>query len=125
MRLTTGNFPTCIRRIDYPIHKGQPNPSHGKYHFVGSVPVIYAHIRFATEQDAIHAAVLAGAERIQRTDNTFVDIATEQARQQDVCLPTLETVRTTELSLPQLDCPEQPFTLTAPRETEETQTSLF
>ena len=97
MRLTTGNFPTCIRRIDYPIHKGQPNPSHGKYHFVGSVPVIYAHIRFATEQ----------------------------ARQQDVCLPTLETVRTTELSLPQLDCPEQPFTLTAPRETEETQTSLF
>lgn len=75
-------FPTCVQRINYPIHKGQPNPAHGKYVLVGSIPAdcydfeSRSSKRYDTEQEAIDAAISAGAERIQRCDNSFVEIPT-------------------------------------------------
>ncbi len=113
-----GRLPTVIRRIDYPMHKGQPNPSHGKYHFVGSVPVAFSDTRFDTEQDAITAAISAGCTRIQRWDCSFVDVSQPS-------IPTLEPVRDQEIAHPQFALPESDFTLTAPAETDATQTSLF
>ena len=78
MRLLHGKFPTCIQQINYPIHKGQPNPAHGKFIFVGSIPGdCYDHEnqrskRYDTEQDAIDAAIKAGAERIQGADCRWI-----------------------------------------------------
>ena len=69
-----GNFSTAIQQVNYPIHKGQPNPKHGMFFFVGSIPAAcYDSERggsmfYATEQDAIDAAIAAGAERIQGVD---------------------------------------------------------
>jgi hypothetical protein len=40
-------------------------------------------------------------------------------------IPTLEPVRDLEISHPEFELPESEFTLTAPAETEATQTSLF
>jgi hypothetical protein len=37
--LIFGRLPTSIQQIDYPVHQGRPNPSHGKFHLVGSIPV--------------------------------------------------------------------------------------
>jgi len=74
MRMLSGKFPTCIQQVDYPIHKGQPNPAHGKFFFVGSIPRdCYDFERggskfYATEQEAIDAALAAGAERIRGVD---------------------------------------------------------
>ena len=81
MRSLSGNFSTAIQRINYPMHKGAPNPAHGKYFFVGSVPAsCYDHEcgrskKYDTEQDAVDAAIAGGATRIQRCDCSFVDIA--------------------------------------------------
>lgn len=78
MKMLQGNYPTCVQRINYPIHQGAPNPAHGKYFFVGSIPAsCYDHEKgrskkYDTEADAIAAAQAAGAERIQRCDCTFV-----------------------------------------------------
>ena len=78
MRMLQGGFPTCIMQVDYPIHKGQPNPKHGKFYMVGSIPgacydVATNHsFYYDTEQEAIDAAINAGATRIQDTKCRFV-----------------------------------------------------
>lgn len=71
-------YPTCVQRINYPVHQGKPNPAHGKFFFVGSVPVACLDPEtgrsrhYDTEQAAIDAAIAAGADRIQRCDCSFV-----------------------------------------------------
>ena len=65
-------MPTAILRVDYPIHKGKPNPIHGKYHLVGSVPAECHKVYYETEDAAILAAQAAGATHIQRVDCSFV-----------------------------------------------------
>ncbi len=78
MRMLGSKFPTCIQQVNYPIHKGQANPKHGLFFFVGSIPAACydyeaGHSQFyATEQAAIDAAIAAGAERIQGVDCRFV-----------------------------------------------------
>ena len=67
-----GRMPTAILRVDYPIHKGKPNPIHGKYHLVGSVPAACHKVYYDTEAEAIAAAQAAGAVRIQRANCSFV-----------------------------------------------------
>ena len=78
----SGNYSTAIQRINHPIHQGKPNQAHGKFFFVGSIPAeCYDQSRnngrggsklYDTEQDAINAAIKAGATRIQRSDCSFV-----------------------------------------------------
>jgi hypothetical protein len=74
MRMLSAKFPTVIMQVNYPIHKGKPNPAHGLFFFVGSIPAAcYNHEEkhsyyYQTEQDAIDAAIAAGAERIQGVD---------------------------------------------------------
>jgi hypothetical protein len=76
--MLSGKFPTCIQQVNYPMHKGVPNPKHGMFYFVGSIPgECYDHDKghsfyYTTEQDAIDAAIAAGAERIQGVDCRFV-----------------------------------------------------
>ena len=80
--MTRGAYSTAIMRVNYPIHQGKPNPAHGKYFFVGSIlAACYDQSRnngrggskfYETEQDAINAAIEAGATRIQKTDCSFV-----------------------------------------------------
>lgn len=76
--LLGGKFSTAIQRINYPTHKGKPNPSHGKYYFVGSIPSVCYDFetgrskKYDTEEQAIAAAIVAGATRIQRVDCSFV-----------------------------------------------------
>ena len=86
LRMLAGNFSTAIQRVNYPMHKGKPNPFHGTYHFVGSIPdncYDFEHDNgpfspkgaskhYATEQEAIDAAKAGGATRIQRCDCSFV-----------------------------------------------------
>lgn len=78
MRLLGGNFPTALQQINYPVHKGQPNPAHGKFIFVGSIPASCIDpetgrsMKYDTEQDAIDAAIAAGAVRIQGADCRWV-----------------------------------------------------
>ena len=33
MTMLSAKYPTVILRVNYPIHKGQPNPKHGMFHF--------------------------------------------------------------------------------------------
>ncbi len=79
LKMLSGNFSTAIQRINFPIHKGKPNPAHGKFYFVGSIPAgCYdfekeASKKYDTEEDAIAAAKAAGATRIQRCDCSFVE----------------------------------------------------
>ena len=74
-------YPTAIQRINFPIYKGKPNPVHGKFFFVGAIPAeCYdedaGHSkRYDTEEQAIEAAITAGADRIQRCDCSFVDMS--------------------------------------------------
>ncbi len=81
MRFLSGTFPTCIQQVNYPIHKGQPNPAHGMFFFVGSIPgACYDHERrgskfYPTEQAAIEAAIAGGATRLQGVDCRFIPIA--------------------------------------------------
>jgi hypothetical protein len=84
MRMLQGGFSTALRQINYPMHKGQPNPAHGKFHFVGTIPANCwdetrnggrgGAVCFDTEDEAIAAAIAGGATRIQRCDCSFVDI---------------------------------------------------
>jgi hypothetical protein len=73
-KFATTKLPTAIQQINYPIHKGLPNPAHGKFIFVGSIPgVCYDHIkkcsfRYDTEQEAINAALEAGVTHLQGVD---------------------------------------------------------
>lgn len=79
LRLLTAKFSTVILQVDHPIHKGQPNPSHGRFFFAGSIPANCYNEdtgrskTYATQDEAIAAAKAGGAERIQRTDCSFVD----------------------------------------------------
>ena len=76
-----GAYPACVQRINYPVHQGKPNPVHGKFYFVGSIPeACYDASRdmgrggskiYDTEQSAIDAAIAAGATRIQKVDCSF------------------------------------------------------
>jgi len=81
LRMLQGSFSTAIRQIDYPIHKGQPNPAHGKFTFVGSIPescydaAAGKSLKYDSEQQAVDAAIAGGATRIQRCDCSFVVIA--------------------------------------------------
>ena len=78
-------FTTAIQQINYPIHNGRANPSHGKFFFVGSIPEeCWDPLRnggaggskiYPTEDAAIRAAVAAGAEKIQGVDCRFIDPA--------------------------------------------------
>lgn len=76
--LSRGGYSTCVQRINHPIHKGQPNPAHGKYYFVGTIPAACYDFekshskRYDSEDEAIAAAKAAGATRIQRCDCSFV-----------------------------------------------------
>jgi len=85
MRLLRGGFPAAIQQIDYPIHKGAPNPAHGKYYFVGRIPGACYDLEkkrsrhYDTEADAIAAAQAAGATRIQRVDCSFVESKPDEA----------------------------------------------
>lgn len=76
--LLSSKFPTAIQQVNYPYHKGKPNPFHGKFYFVGSIPAScydtekqHSHY-FDTEEQAIQAAIAGGAQRIQRVDCSFV-----------------------------------------------------
>ncbi len=95
MRSLFGDLPTCVQRVNYPVHKGKPNPSHGTFYFVGSIPGDCTEPRpapgnpngrgskhYASEDEAITAAIAAGAKRIQRCDCSFVNIARERSRLQ-------------------------------------------
>ena len=59
-------------------HQGKPNPSHGKYYFVGRIPAAcYDQEKkcsktYDTEELAIQAAIDAGATRIQDSHCKFV-----------------------------------------------------
>lgn len=75
--ILTAQLSTAVLRINRPIHRGQPNPAHGKFFLVGSVPAACydasrgaSHI-YETEDAAIDAAFSAGATDIQRTDCSF------------------------------------------------------
>ncbi len=78
MLMLSGKFPTCVQQINYPIHQGKPNPAHGKFFFVGSVPAsCWDHEKqtskkYDTEQEAIDAAIAGGATRIQNVKCEFV-----------------------------------------------------
>lgn len=79
LRLLQGTFSTAIQQVNYPIHNGQPNPKHGMFFFVGSIPIACYDVEgkhskyYATEQDAIDAAIVARAERIQGVDCRFIN----------------------------------------------------
>lgn len=78
-------FPTAIMRINHPIHQGRQNPVHGMFFFVGAIPAACydqkrcGSLRYETEEAAIDAAILGGAERIQDTRCAFVDIESRRA----------------------------------------------
>ena len=67
-------YSTAVQRINYPMHQGRPNPSHGKFFFVGSIPAdcydqdAQRSRHYDTEEQAIRAAIKAGAEVIQGAD---------------------------------------------------------
>lgn len=44
-RILAGKFSACIQQVDYPIHKGQPNPCHGMFFFVGSDAALWQAFR--------------------------------------------------------------------------------
>ena len=78
-------YSTCVQKVNYPVHQGKPNPAHGKFFFVGCIPLgCYDPLRnsgiggsklYETEQMAISAAIAAGATRIQNVNCQFVDIS--------------------------------------------------
>ena len=78
VRLVNSKFPTCIQQVNYPIHLGKPNPAHGKFYFVGSIPAACYDFekrtskKYDTEQKATDAAIAAGADRIQGVDCRFI-----------------------------------------------------
>ena len=74
-QVISAKFSTAIQRINYPIHRGQPNPAHGKYFIVGSIPAAcYDQSRndghggsmlFGSEAECAAAIEAAGVERYQ------------------------------------------------------------
>ena len=79
LKMLSGKFSTCIQQINYPIHKGQPNPAHGKFMFVGSIPGACINPEtgrskhYTTEQDAADAAFAAGITRVQGVDCRWIE----------------------------------------------------
>lgn len=79
---TAQRYSTAIQQINYPVHQGRPNPIHGKFMFVGSIPAACWNAEknngpfspkggskyYDTEAAAILAAADAGAEYIQGAD---------------------------------------------------------
>ena len=71
-------YTTAIQQVNYPVHKGKPNPFHRKFFFVGAIPAdCYNYEKrqskfYDSEQKAINAAIEAGATDIQRCDCSFV-----------------------------------------------------
>lgn len=68
------NMSTAILRVNYPVHHGRPNPAHGKFFAVGSVPPSCADQKYDTEDAAIRAVVAAGATVVQGVDYRRIDI---------------------------------------------------
>lgn len=81
-------YSTAVQQINYPVHDGRPNPCHGLFFFVGSIPAeCWDESRnggaggskiYPTEDAAIRAAIAAGAERIQGADCRIIDPANYQ-----------------------------------------------
>ena len=77
LAMFNGDLPTCVQRINHPMHQGKPNPKHGKFFFVGTIPAECYDWQaqrskvYDTEEEALQAAERAGATRIQRADCTF------------------------------------------------------
>lgn len=79
MRMLAAKYPTCIQQINFPIYQGKPNPANGKFYFVGSIPAACVDEngrsnKYDTEEQAIRAAIAAGAERIQGVDCRFINL---------------------------------------------------
>lgn len=86
MKMLQGGFSTAIQQVNYPVHQGKPNPKHGMFFFVGSIPANCYEPEhdngpfspkgmskfYATLDEAIAAAKAGGATRIQRPDCSFV-----------------------------------------------------
>ena len=78
-------YATAVMRINYPTHKGQPNPKHGWHFLVGTIPAgCWDQTRndgtggsrlYETEAAAILDAVRHGAEVVQRCNCTRADVA--------------------------------------------------
>lgn len=82
-------FSSAVQKINYPFHKGQPNPSHGKFIIVGSIPANCYEAdynngpfsppgrskRFDNEDAAIRALIAGGADYIQGADCRKIDVA--------------------------------------------------
>lgn len=69
-QLLSAELPTVVSQVNYPIHKGQPNPKHGKFYLSGRIPGGCVDPEtnrskfYDTEAEAIEAAQAAGARRI-------------------------------------------------------------
>lgn len=78
------NYSTAVMQINYPIHNGRPNPAHGKFFFVGSIPAgCYDQTRnggrggsklYDTEDAAIRDAVANGSTYVQGADCRKINI---------------------------------------------------
>lgn len=81
-RFLGAKFATCIQRIDYPMHNGKPNPAHGKFFIVGSIPAACYDAEqgkskiFDTESQAISAIVQSGVRRFQKSNCAWLDAPT-------------------------------------------------
>jgi hypothetical protein len=75
LALLQAPLPTCVQGpINYPVHRGQPNPRHGWYYLAGSIPAAcydqesqHSHY-YQTEQEAVDAVLAAGATHVQGAD---------------------------------------------------------
>jgi hypothetical protein len=71
-------FSSAVQQINHPVHQGRPNPAHGMFFIVGSIPdACYDESRnggrggsmlYPSEQAAIEALQAAGAPVIQGVD---------------------------------------------------------
>ncbi len=67
----TARLSTAIQQVNYPVHNGQPNPAHGKFFIVGSIPAAcYDRERggsffYDTEGECAQAIEAAGVTRYQ------------------------------------------------------------
>ena len=74
-------YSSGVQKINHPVHKGERNPSHGKFFIVGSIPLAcYDKARsggaggsmiYDSEGQALDALIAAGAPNIQRADCSF------------------------------------------------------
>lgn len=78
---TGQRFSSAVMQINYPVHKGAPNPAHGEFHVRGSIPApCYNEARsesflYDTEDAAIRALIAAGSTYIQGADCRKIDPA--------------------------------------------------